>query len=125
MLRVGNLKRSIDFYTKVLGMNPVSYTHLDVYKRQALHQYPAGNYAALANTLPDVIDDLVPGSLGENLSVAGWDETNVCIGDIFQLGGAVIQVSQPRTPCWKIDSRFGLEGMTQYIHCLLYTSCLE
>lgn len=83
---------------------------------KALHQYPAGNYAALANTFPDVIDDLVPGSLGENLSVAGWDETNVCIGDIFQLGDAVIQVSQPRTPCWKIDSRFGVEGMTQFIH---------
>ena len=83
---------------------------------KALHQYPAGNYAALANAFPDVISDLVPGSLGENLSVAGWDETNVCIGDIFQLGGAVIQVSQPRTPCWQIDSRFVVGGMTIYIH---------
>lgn len=83
---------------------------------KALHQYPAGNYALLAKAFPEVIDDLVPGSLGENLSVDGWDESTVCIGDIFQLGDAVIQVSQPRTPCWKIDSRFGLEGMTEYIH---------
>ena len=34
---------------------------------KALHQYPAGNYAARANAFSDVIDDLVPGSLGENL----------------------------------------------------------
>lgn len=82
---------------------------------KALHQYPAENYAALAREFSGVADDFVPGSLGENLSVTGWYESNVCIGDIFQLGDAVIQVSQPRTPCWKIDSRFGLDGISQYI----------
>jgi len=83
---------------------------------KALHQYPAGHYSVLAQAFPDVRSELFPGALGENLSVSGWDESTVCIGDIFQLGDAVIQVSQPRTPCWKIDSRFGVEGMTQHIH---------
>jgi MOSC domain-containing protein YiiM len=82
---------------------------------KAVHQYPIGNYALLAEAFPEVRNLLIAGSLGENLSVDGWDEANVCIGDIFRLGEAVIQVSQPRTPCWKIDSRFGVEGMTRFI----------
>lgn len=82
---------------------------------KAVHQYPIGNYVQLAEAFPEVRNLLVAGSLGENLSVAGWDEANVCIGDIFRLGEAIIQVSQPRTPCWKIDSRFGVEGMTRFI----------
>ena len=82
---------------------------------KAVHQYPVRNYALLTEAFPEVGSLLVPGALGENLSVAGWDEANVCIGDIFRLGEAIIQVSQPRTPCWKIDSRFGVEGMTRYI----------
>ncbi len=80
-----------------------------------MHQYLIRNYAPLAEAFPEVSNLLVPGALGENLSVAGWDEANVCIGDIFRPGEAIIQVSQPRTPCWKIDSRFGVEGMTRFI----------
>lgn len=82
---------------------------------QALHQYPAGHYARLAAAFPAAARQLVPGSLGENLSVSGWDEANVCIGDIFRLGDARIQLSRPRSPCWKIDRRFGVEGLTRYI----------
>ncbi|MDP2811169.1 MAG: MOSC domain-containing protein [Rhodocyclaceae bacterium] len=82
---------------------------------KALHQYPVAHYARLAAAFPEAAPLLVPGSMGENLSVPGWDETNVCIGDIFRLGEARIQVSQPRKPCWKIDSRFGTDGMMQMI----------
>jgi MOSC domain-containing protein YiiM len=82
---------------------------------KALHQYPPGHYAALARSFPDAATGLVPGSMGENLSVPGWDETNICVGDIFRLGDARIQVSQPRSPCWKIDSRHGVEGMASHV----------
>ena len=82
---------------------------------KALHQYAIANYARLAAAFPEATERLVPGSLGENLSVSGWDESNVEIGDVFQLGEARIQVAQPRSPCWKIDRRFGVEGMTQLI----------
>lgn len=78
---------------------------------KALHQYPVAHYARLAAAFPQAAPLLVPGSMGENLSVPGWDETNVRIGDIFRFGGARIQVSMPRKPCWKIDRRFGAEGM--------------
>lgn len=82
---------------------------------KALHQYPITNYAALARVFPDAAATLVPGGMGENLSVPGWDETNICVGDVFRLGDARIQVSQPRAPCWKIDGRHGVAGMTRHI----------
>lgn len=82
---------------------------------KALHQYPVAHYARLATAFPDVAPLLVPGALGENLSVPDWDETNIAIGDVFRLGDARIQVSQPRSPCWKIDHRFAAEGMAQFI----------
>jgi MOSC domain-containing protein YiiM len=82
---------------------------------KALHQYAVANYAKFATAFPEAAPLLMPGSIGENLSVPGWDETTVCIGDVFRLGDARIQVSQPRSPCWKIDARYGQEGMAQFI----------
>lgn len=82
---------------------------------KALHQYPVAHYARLAAAFPDVTELLVPGSIGENLSVPSWDESHICIGDTFRLGDAVIQVSQPRAPCWKIDHRYGVDGMAKLI----------
>lgn len=82
---------------------------------KALHQYPVPNYARLAELFPEVRELLVPGSIGENLSVPGWDEGNVSIGDRFRLGDAVVEVAAPRSPCWKIDQRYGQEGMAAAI----------
>lgn len=82
---------------------------------KALHQYAIANYARLALAFPDAAKFLIPGSIGENLSASDWDETLIAIGDVFRLGDSTIQVSQPRSPCWKIDYRFGVEGMAQFI----------
>jgi MOSC domain-containing protein YiiM len=82
---------------------------------KALHQYAIANYARLATAFPDAANLLIPGSTGENLSAPRWDETNIAIGDVFRFGDSTIQVSQPRSPCWKIDNRFGVEGLAQYI----------
>lgn len=82
---------------------------------KALHQYPAGHYARLAMAFPEAKDVLVPGSIGENLSVPVWNESSICIGDVFRLGDARVQVCQPRSPCWKIDHRYGVDGMAKFI----------
>lgn len=82
---------------------------------KAVHLYPAEHYRQLAKRFPEAAAELVPGSLGENLSTLGLTEADICIGDIFSLGSAHLQVCQPRSPCWKIDSRFGVEGMAAYI----------
>jgi MOSC domain-containing protein YiiM len=81
---------------------------------KALHHYPAEHYARLAAAFPDA-RHLAPGGLGENISTRGLTEADVCIGDIFRIGSARIQVSQPRTPCWKIDTRTACEGVSAFI----------
>ena len=82
---------------------------------KALHHYAAENYARLAQAFPDLAGALVPGSLGENLVARGLTEDAVYIGDVFRAGSGRIQVSQPRSPCWKIDHRFGVEGLSRFI----------
>ncbi len=47
------------------------------------------------------------GMFGENLTVEGLDESKIRIGDIYRLGEALVQVSQPREPCYKLGVRFG------------------
>lgn len=51
------------------------------------------------------------GAFGENLTIRGLAETDVCIGDIYRLGEASVQVSQPRQPCFKLSMRYGKPEM--------------
>lgn len=82
---------------------------------KAVHLYPAAHYITLAKRFPELAEQLLAGSMGENISTPDLDETKVHIGDIYCLGGARLQVCQPRNPCWKIDERFGCDGMAAYI----------
>lgn len=47
-----------------------------------------------------------PGWFGENLSIDGQNEDTVCIGDVYRIGTARVEVSQPRGPCWKLGRRW-------------------
>jgi MOSC domain-containing protein YiiM len=58
---------------------------------------------------------LYPPAFGENLSISNLHENSVCIGDIFQLGTAVAQVSQPRQPCKTLAARYGRNDMVKLI----------
>ena len=49
------------------------------------------------------------GGFGENFTTQGLLEQEVCIGDVFKVGEAVVQVSQPRQPCWKLSRRWKIE----------------
>ncbi|WP_313951565.1 MOSC domain-containing protein, partial [Accumulibacter sp.] len=82
---------------------------------KAVHHYAVTNYRRLADCRPEIAAQLLAGSIGENLSASGFDESTVCIGDIFRLGRARLQVSQPRSPCWKIDHRYGSDGVARTI----------
>lgn len=88
---------------------------------KAVHLYPARHYEALASRFPEARAMLKPGSMGENLSTADIDERDVRVGEVWRLGTARLQVCQPRTPCWKIDERFGCDGMTAYVADRLLT----
>jgi MOSC domain-containing protein YiiM len=54
------------------------------------------------------IADLSFGGFGENFTIEGLSETSVCLGDVFSMGEARVQVSQPRQPCWKMGRRWSL-----------------
>lgn len=82
---------------------------------KAVHLYPARHYARLAARFPEAAALLVAGSNGENLSTPDLDENDIHLGDIWQLGMARLQLSQPRSPCWKIDERYACDGMAQFI----------
>jgi MOSC domain-containing protein YiiM len=66
---------------------------------KAVHLYPSTHYAKLAAKFAEVAPLLVPGSMGENIATAELDEHDVRLGDVWQLGTALIQVCQPRNPC--------------------------
>ena len=82
---------------------------------KAVHHYAAENYEILKEYFPEHEAMFVPGSIGENISTRGWHENNVCIGDIFRIGVCRVQVSQPRSPCWKINARYGIEELSLFI----------
>ncbi|MBI4755660.1 MAG: MOSC domain-containing protein [Betaproteobacteria bacterium] len=82
---------------------------------KAVHHYPAENYRRLAAAFPHRAEILAPGVLGENLSSHGLTEDRVCIGDVLRIGRCVLQVSQPRRPCWKIDHRLDAPGVAQHV----------
>ena len=53
----------------------------------------------------------MPGAFGENFTISGLNEKNACIGDVFEIGEAVIQISQPRQPCYKLGNKFNSEEL--------------
>ena len=82
---------------------------------KAVHHFPLENHRRLAARFPEQAAGFVAGGLGENLSTEGADESGVCVGDVFAFGTARLQLSQPRSPCWKIDARHGHEGIALWI----------
>ena len=81
---------------------------------KAVYAYPIEHYAFWqaqrgASLKRDVADvALAPGAMGENLTLAGLLETEVWIGDRLHVGSAVLQVSEPRNPCFKFNAKIGL-----------------
>jgi len=89
---------------------------------KALHHFASDHYARLRRKLPvPASEHCQPGAFGENLVTDGLTESDVCAGDIFELGEAIIQVSQPRQPCWRLNLRFGIPDMSRRLQNSLRT----
>ncbi len=54
-------------------------------------------------------------AFGENITIVDLDDSDVCIGDRFQCGEVIFEVSQPRQPCWKISSVTGIKNLTSLV----------
>ncbi|MGR5076367.1 MOSC domain-containing protein [Photobacterium swingsii] len=81
---------------------------------RAILQYESEHYQQLASTFPDSTPYFVDGGFGENFVVAGMNESNMCIGDIVQVGSVKLQLSQPRQPCFKLNHRFQEPTLSRY-----------
>ena len=82
---------------------------------KAVHQYAMEHYDRFRQAFPGQAARFVPGSIGENIASRGMTEDAVCIGDVYRVGECHLQVSQPRSPCWKIDCRYGIEGLSRFV----------
>ncbi len=71
---------------------------------KAILCYNAGHFPSWATELSR--DDVTGGMFGENLTIDSLDEEEVCIGDTYAIGKVVVQVTQPRQPCWKLGRRW-------------------
>ncbi|QSF44812.1 MOSC domain-containing protein [Paenibacillus tianjinensis] len=75
---------------------------------KAVCVYPVEHYAYWEEQLGKKLEN---SAFGENLTVRGLLETEVCIGDVYEIGSCLLQVSQPRFPCFKLSQKHGPADM--------------
>ncbi len=78
---------------------------------KAIYLYPLEHYAFWREELSEDIQEM--GSFGENFTTRGLLEEEVHIGDTFKVGTSIVQVTQPRTPCYKLAARFNRTDLPQ------------
>jgi MOSC domain-containing protein YiiM len=76
---------------------------------KAVCAYAADHYPAWRASLG--FEDFDSGAFGENFTIAGQTEDEVCVGDVWSVGNALVQISQPRQPCWKLARRWRLPDL--------------
>ena len=75
---------------------------------RAVYAYSFENYAYWERELGR--SDFTIGQFGENFTVEGMLDDEICIGDVFRIGGALVEVSQPRIPCYKLAIKMASDG---------------
>lgn len=74
---------------------------------KAVYGYAGDHYPLWASDFPGLAARFVPGSMGENLTVAALREDDICVGDVHAIGSALLQICQPRQPCFKLALALG------------------
>lgn len=107
----GFVKRAVEGAVAVapLGLAGDAQADLTVHggAEKAVYAYAGSHYDWWRQALPRHADKFVPGAMGENLTIAGMTEDDICVGDVHAVGTARLQVCQPRQPCFKLGLHFG------------------
>jgi MOSC domain-containing protein YiiM len=82
---------------------------------KAVHHYAFEHYAAWRDELGVLPVLSQPGAFGENLSTHGVTESSLCLGDRVRAGSVLLEVSQSRQPCWRLNDRFGVPDMARRV----------
>ncbi len=78
-------------------------------EHKAVYGYSVNHYDYWRTALDK--PDLAFGQFGENLSITDLDEATLCIGDQLQIGDCILEITQPRVPCFKLGIAMGLRTM--------------
>ena len=115
----GNMVQTAIFKQPISGIVPIQKLNLAGDQQadltvhggsdKAVYAYPSEHYEYWRKQLVDA--PLSWGAFGENLTTAGLMEDKVRIGDVLRIGSAVLQVTQPRMPCYKLQLRFNRDDM--------------
>ncbi len=115
--RTGFFKQSVTEPVWVAKMNITGDGQADLKRHggpeKAVLAYSAEHYPAWQAVLEKL--ELPFGAFGENFTIAGQTEAEVCIGDIYEVGTAQLQVSQPRQPCWKLARRWRRRDLAKLV----------
>ena len=105
------IKHAVDgpIMTGALGLDGDHQADLSVHggPEKAVYAYSSARYPDWAAAFPDIATRFVAGAMGENLTVDGLIEDDLCVGDVHAIGGALLQVCQPRQPCFKLALALG------------------
>jgi MOSC domain-containing protein YiiM len=82
---------------------------------KAVYAYASSRYPDWAAAFPDLAARFVAGAMGENLTVDDMIEDDLCVGDVHAIGGALLQVCQPRQPCFKLALALGEPRLAKHM----------
>jgi MOSC domain-containing protein YiiM len=106
----GFVKQEVDGPVAVtpLGLDGDQQADLTVHggPEKAVYGYAGSHYALWRAEQPQHAARMIEGAMGENLTIAGLEESGICVGDVHAIGTALLQVCQPRQPCFKMALRF-------------------
>jgi MOSC domain-containing protein YiiM len=106
----GFVKHSVEGPVNVtlLGLGGDAQADLSVHggPEKAVYAYALAHYEAWRREYPQHVALLHPGAFGENLCIEGLQEVDLCTGDVHRIGSSLLQVCQPRQPCFKLALRF-------------------
>ncbi|HHX8484090.1 TPA: MOSC domain-containing protein [Vibrio diabolicus] len=89
--------------------------------QKALHIYPSEHYPIWQQELGERTIFQSAGGFGENISSEGVNESTICLKDKIRIGSTLLEVSQGRMPCWKLNVRFDQHDMARRLQDTLRT----
>lgn len=113
------IKRAVDgpIMAGALGLDGDHQADLSVHggPEKAVYAYASARYPDWAAAFPGLTPRFVAGAMGENLTVDGMIEDDLCVGDVHAIGDALLQVCQPRQPCFKLALALGEPRLAKHM----------
>jgi len=113
------IKQTVDgpVMAGALGLDGDHQADLSVHggPEKAVYAYASARYPDWAAAFPDLAPRFVAGAMGENLTVDGMIEDDLRVGDVHAIGGALLQVCQPRQPCFKLALALGEPRLAKHM----------